>query len=258
MAHFGHFHEAASATWQVLTFMDLGLANEGSDERTTPAVGFPIYVETGTAIRIREGYGWHGVGQLGERGIKGHFVAAEMILVIDRTGLHGGELSGTQQCYSMMLRTYGEFHGRGNYLLSVAEKFASHLMGECDQGCALLQSCLIIDDEDGLCWIGIRVWIAQSGAGMHGGGDGQAVEGDAIPASALDVPCENGLVADEVDFAVGETLSGVDVGTAGLKVVAANLLAETEPRESQERHAQKTTPAIPHTPPHLESILLQA
>src|ERR1022692_3081755 len=62
----------------------LRLAHEGAYEGAAAAVRFPVYVEAGAVIGIGQGYGWHGVGELGERGIEGHFVSAEMIFVVDR------------------------------------------------------------------------------------------------------------------------------------------------------------------------------
>src|SRR6202521_3752709 len=92
--------------------LDGSLAHKGPHESAAPAVRLPIDVESRAAIGVSEGNGRHGVGQLGERRIEGHFVAAEMIFVIDGAGLHGCELSGAQQRYSVMLWTDDKFHGR--------------------------------------------------------------------------------------------------------------------------------------------------
>ena len=90
-----------------------------------------------------------------------------------------------------------------------------------------------------------RAWTA---------GDRQAVERYAVPTSALDVPGQNGFVADEVDFAVGETLSSVNVSAASLDVVAANLLAERQCRKRQEYNARECKESMPHRSPRLEAM----
>src|SRR5580704_13847834 len=79
------------------------LTHEGSYEGTPPAVRLPIDIKPRSSIGIGESDRWHGVGQWRERRIKGYLVATEVILIIDRTGLHRGELSSTQQRYSVML-----------------------------------------------------------------------------------------------------------------------------------------------------------
>jgi hypothetical protein len=85
---------------------------------------------------------------------------------------------------------------------------------------------------------------------MHGRGDCQAFQGHAVPTATLDVPRQDGLVADKVYFAIGETLAGIDVGAAGLNVLAPNLLAESQGRKSQKRYAKEFTKAMPHKSPH--------
>ena len=94
---------------------------------------FPIDVEAGTAIGIGQSYRGHGVSQLREWRIKGDFVSAKMILIIDRACLHGGESPRAQQGYAVTLGIDHEFHGHGNYLLRVAQKFTSHLVREGNQ-----------------------------------------------------------------------------------------------------------------------------
>jgi len=229
------------------------LTHEGPHKSAAPSVRLPIDVKARAAIGISEGYRRHGVRQLGEWRIEGCFVAAEVIFVIDRAGLYGCELSGSEQGYSMMLRTHHEFHGRGNYLLGMTQKFTAHLVRKRDQRQALLLVCLVIHYEDSLSWVGIGVGITQSGVGVDRGGDAQAVERNTVPASALNVPCEDGLVADEVHFAIGETLAGVDVGTPSLDVVAANL-AECWWSKSQKSNAEEFIPAMPHRSPRTESV----
>ena len=104
----------------------------------------------------------------------------------------------------MTLVVDDQFHDRGDHAFYVAQKLASHLFGESDQGSALLWVGLLVDDEDSLGRIRIGVGIAQGGAGANYGGDGESVELHAVPASALDVPCQNGFIADEIHFAVSE------------------------------------------------------
>jgi hypothetical protein len=148
-----------------------------------------------------------------------------VVFVIDWASLHRSELSSAQQRYSVPLGINCELHRRANYLLRVTQKFTSHLVREGDQGCALLRSCLVVDEQDSLRRVGIRVGITKSGVRMHRSGDGQAVERNTIPTAALDVPGENGFIAHEVHLAIGEALPSVDIGAAGLDVVTANLLA---------------------------------
>src|SRR5271170_5620431 len=167
-----------------------------------------------------------------------------MIVFIDRAGLYRSELSSSQQSYAVMLPIDHQFHGRGDYLLRVTQKFTTHLVREGDQRRALLLGRLVVHKKHSLRRIGIRVRIAQRRVGMHSGGDGQAIQRNAVPASALDVPCQDGLIAHEVDFAIGETLAGVDVRAAGLDVIATNLLAERRGRKSQKRDTKKVTKAM--------------
>jgi hypothetical protein len=213
------------------------LAHESAYERAAPSVRLPIYVQSRTAIGISQRYGWHRVSQLGQRRIKGRFVPAEMVFLINGAGLHGCELPSAQQRYSVMLGIDHQFHGRGNYLLCVTQKFTPHLVRESDQRRTLLRGCLVVHEKNGLRRIGIRVWITQSGVGMHGGGNRQTVQRNPVPTSALDVPRQDGLIAHEVDFPIGETLSGVYVRAAGLDVIAANLLPEGRRRKKQESNA---------------------
>jgi hypothetical protein len=231
------------------------LAHESAYERAPPSVRLPIYVQSRTAIGIGQRYGWHRVSQLGQGWIKGRFVPAEMVFFVNRAGLHGRELPGAQQRYSVMLRIDHQFHGRRNYSLRVTQKFTSHLVRESDQCRTLLRSCLVVHEKNSQRRIGIRVWITQSGVGMHSGGNRQSVQRNPVPASALDVPRQDGLIAYEVDFAVGETLSGVYVGAAGLDVITANLLPESRCRKKQECNAKKSK-EMPHGSPHPKLFLL--
>src|SRR5580704_16623423 len=130
-----------------------------------------------------------------------------------------------------MLGIDHQFHGSRDYSLRVTQKFTPHLVRESDERRTLLRGRLVVDEKNSLRRIGIRVWITQSGVGMHRGGHRQAVQRNPVPASALDVPRQDGLVAYEIDFAVGETLSGVYVGAAGLDVIATNLLPESRGRK---------------------------
>jgi hypothetical protein len=178
-----------------------------------------------------------------------------MVFFVNGAGLHGCELPGAQQRYSVMLGIDHQFHGRKNYSLRVTQKFTSHLVRESDQRGTLLRGRLVVHEKNGLRRIGIRVWITQSGVGMHGGGNRQTVQRNPVPASALDVPRQDSLVAHEVDFAVGETLSGVYVGAAGFDVIAANLLPEGRCRKKQECTAKESR-EMPHRSPHPKLFLL--
>jgi hypothetical protein len=164
---------------------------------------------------------------LGQWWVKSHFVTADVVFAIDRAGLYGGELASTQQRHSVPLGVHCEFHGSWDYFFCVTQKFTSHLVRERDQCCALLWSRLVVDEEDSLRRIRIRVGISQGSVGMHGGGHCQAIQSNAIPTAALDVPRENGFIAYEIHFAIGEALTRVDVGAAGLDVVSANLLGQS-------------------------------
>ena len=121
------------------------LAHEGAYKRAAPAVRLPAHVQAGTAIGIGQSHSRHGVGKLDERWIESYFIAAQMVFVVDRAGMHGGEAPGSQERDSVMLRADGEFRRYSNYLLRLAQKFASQLMGERDQCCALLLVRLVID-----------------------------------------------------------------------------------------------------------------
>ena len=149
------------------------LAHESAYERAAPSVRLPVYVQSRTAIGIGQRYGWHRVSQLGQGRIKGRFVPAEMVFLVNRAGLHGCELPGAQQRYSVMLGIDHQFHGRGNYLLCVTQKFTPHLVRESDQCRTLLRSCLVVHEKNSQRRIGIRIWITQSGVGMHSGGNRQ-------------------------------------------------------------------------------------
>src|SRR5208282_720747 len=126
-------------------------------ESAASAVRFPIDVQPWSAIGIGQGYSRHGMGQLRERRIEGYLVTAEMIFVINRTRLHGSELPGSQQRYSMTLRIDRQFHRSRNYLLGVPQKFTTHLVRECNQRILLLLSGLVVHKQDGPRRIGIRI-----------------------------------------------------------------------------------------------------
>ena len=202
-------------------------------------MGLPVDVKTRAAIGIGQRNRRHGVGQLRKRRIKGHFIAAEMIFVIDGAGLYGREPSRSKQGYSVALGIDYEFHGGGNHPLRMTQQFSSHLARKCDQRRGLLQSRLIVHQEDSLSGIGIRVGIAQGGVGVHGGSDRQTVKRHTVPATALNMPCQDRFVADEVNFTVGKALSSVDIGTSRFDVLTANLLAESRSRKSQKKNAEK-------------------
>ena len=63
--------------------------------------------------------------------------------------------------------------------------------------------------------------------GVDRSGDRQAVQRNAIPTPALDVPRQNRFIAYEVDLTIRETLPGINVGAASLDVVTADLLSES-------------------------------
>ena len=60
-------------------------------------------------------------------------------------------------------------------------------------------------------------------------------------ASTLDVPCHNGFIADQVHFAIREALSGIDVGTATLDVIALNLLGQQGRRGQKKATSKKSS-----------------
>jgi hypothetical protein len=84
--------------------------------------------------------------QLGQWRIERDFVTAEVILVIDATGLHHGELPGAQPRHTMLLVVDHQLHRRGNHPLDVTQKLAPHLLRKRDQGGTLSRIRRFIDD----------------------------------------------------------------------------------------------------------------
>ena len=105
-------------------------------------------------------------------------------------------------------------------------ELAGHVMGKSDQRFSLKRIRVIIHDHYRSGGVGICVRIAERGFGAHHGNDGQSVQRYAVPLTLFYAPSHDCFVADEVDFAVGKALAGVDVGTARFDVVTLNLLAE--------------------------------
>src|SRR5581483_11136966 len=100
----------------------------------------------------------------------------------------------------------------------------AHVLGEGNQRLTLLRSSLLVDQHHRLCRVGAGIRIADGRTGFYSGNHGEPIEALAIPGAVVHVPCQKRLVASEVDFAVGEALSDVHIGTAALEIVAADLL----------------------------------
>ena len=98
------------------------------------------------------------------------------------------------------------------------------MLGEAGEGGALLRAGLVVHQQYGVGRIRVLVGIAQGALGADRGGNGEPLQHDTVPAAASDVPRQDGLIADEIHLAIGETLTGVHVGGAGLEIVTADLL----------------------------------
>ena len=70
---------------------------------------------------------------------------------------------------------------------------------------------------------------AERVAGGHHGHDAETVQLDVVEAALVDLPAEDGVLAAEIHFGVGEARSGPDVAGAGLDVMAADVGGTREP-----------------------------
>ena len=172
-----------------------------------------------------------------------------MIFVADGAGLHCRELPGAQHGGTVVLSADHQFHGHGKHLLDIFEQLTAHVFGELHQRGALLLSGLLIHEENRLGRVRILVRVSQSTFCSDGSSDGQALQRHAIPGSALDVPGKDGFVPYQVNFAVCEALTGVNIGAARFQIIAANLLGgkrKTKENQNEQEHrcCPKSTPAI--------------
>ncbi len=147
-------------------------------------------------------------------------------MVVDWASLHGGEVSGAQQRGSVTFPHNFQADRGGYDAFDTIGELAGHVMSKRDQRLSLNGIRVIVNDYHRSGGVGIRVGIAKRGFGAHHGNDGQSVQRHAVPLTLCYAPSHDRFVADEVDFAVGEALAGVNVGTARFDVVTLNLLAD--------------------------------
>ena len=161
--------------------------------------------------------------QLGQRRVVGDFVAAQVVVFTNRARLHGGKLACAKHGGAMMLGVHGQLHLHWNHLRDVLQQLTPHVLSEAGEGGALLRAGLVVHQQYGIGRIRVLVGIAQGTLGATAAATVSPCR-DTVPAAAPDVPSQDGLIADEIYLAIGETLTGVHVGGAGLEIVTANLL----------------------------------
>ena len=164
--------------------------------------------------------------KLRERWIERDFVSTQVVVVVDRASLHGGEVSGAQQRGSVVFPYNFQADRSGYDAFDAVGELAGHVMSERDQRFLLNCAGVIIHDHHGSGGVGIRVRITERGFRAHHGNYCQSVQRYAVPLTLFYAPSHNRFIADEVDFAIGKALAGVNVGTARFDVVTLNLLAE--------------------------------
>ena len=107
---------------------------------------------------------------------------------------------------------------------NVLEEASALVLGQRYQRGTLCGVGGVVDHQNRLSGIRISVRIAQRRASTDGGSNSKAVKLNAIPPSLIHVPGHERKVSGESHLPVGETLCGVNVGGAGLDIVAAKLL----------------------------------
>src|SRR4029077_17984395 len=81
-------------------------AGESTYKCAALAVKVPGHTQPRPMVGIGQGHGRHGMSQLGQWGIKRHFISAEMVLTADGAGLHGGKAAGPEHRGPVVLRIH--------------------------------------------------------------------------------------------------------------------------------------------------------
>ena len=71
---------------------------------------------------------------------------------------------------------------------------------------------------------GVRIGIAERGAGQYHANHVKSVERDTAPRARVDVPGEHGLLAGQSNLRIGEARAGIDIGGAKFGVVAGQVI----------------------------------
>ena len=124
-----------------------------------------------------------------------------------------------------------------NHAGNAGGQLSTHMLRKRDQRFTLCRGALLIDEQNRLRWIRIRVRITQRGICLDCGNYRKAVELLSIPTAIANVPCEQRLITREPDFAVGEALCDIHVGAAALEIVTSNLLRLARERNAGQKNA---------------------
>src|SRR3954462_4988317 len=165
--------------------------------------------------------------ELGQWRIVCGFGTAGVITFIERASLHGSKRSRTKHSLSMMRMIAEHIHlnRRWNHADDAGRQLSAHVLRKCDQRFTLCRRGLLVDKENRLRGIGIRIWITERGICLHRGNHSKTIEFLSVPAPIPDVPCEQRLIPGEPYFTVREALSNVDICAAALEIIPINLLS---------------------------------
>ena len=148
-----------------------------------------------------------------------------MVLVADRTCLHSRKAARPKHRSAVVFCVYDQFHLRGDHLLDILQQGAAHVFGKTHQCHPLLCAGHVVYQQHRFRREGILIRIPQGTVRANCGSYGQALQLHTVPTPTPHMPSQDRLIPHQVDFAIGKTLTRVNVGTAGLQVIAANFLS---------------------------------
>src|SRR5712692_3868817 len=240
----------APASRRILCLLGVNFRSEceSADERASSVSPVPSHAQPLAVESLVQRVGRGRAAQAHERRVIYELVPADVVVRAEAACLDARHVS-CLELHAARASSFAHVKADRRFLDAdhVLKQVAGHGTRKISKRLLLPAGRSLVHDQDRFGRIGIMIWVTQGGARLHHSHQGQAVELDTLPTAFLDSPRQNGLVARQPDFRVGEARAGVNVRASHLNVISADRGAQ---RHGCQENQGQSRNACGQFPPH--------